>query len=121
MGIQGEGEAAFPLLLKRLQRKAECSWVPGLVLPTLGTEAKARPIKILEEFPLPLLEDHPGFFSIPANQQLWLPVQTHRGCPMECIYCSTATIEGPIMRRRSPAAMVETLSRYLDEQKAPSA
>ena len=114
MGIQGEGEAAFIMLLERLHRKADCSGIPGLVLPDTMIQGKASSIKNLDDFPLPLPNAHPDFFSPFADQQIWLPLQTRRGCPMRCSYCSTGTIEGPILRKRSPGIVIEAVSRYVD-------
>ena len=42
---------------------------------------------------------------------MMIPVQTRRGCPMDCSYCSTATIEGRGLRKRSPEAVVEWIAR----------
>ena len=39
-----------------------------------------------------------------------IPVQSRRGCPLDCIYCSTSIIEGRPVRRRSPAAVVRWLT-----------
>jgi len=35
------------------------------------------------------------------NHEPWIPVQTRRGCPLKCSYCSTSNIEGAILRKRS--------------------
>ena len=43
------------------------------------------------------------------DRNLWMPFQTRRGCPMNCSYCSTAMIEGRIIRKRSPGAAMEEL------------
>jgi radical SAM superfamily enzyme YgiQ (UPF0313 family) len=48
------------------------------------------------------------------DQQIWLPFQTRRGCPMDCSYCSTATIEGKLLRKRSPALVVESLAQFAE-------
>jgi radical SAM superfamily enzyme YgiQ (UPF0313 family) len=114
MGIQGEGEAAFPMLLERLGKKMDLFGIPGLVLPADGIQEKARSINDLDAFPLPLPDALPEFFSAFGGQEIWLPLQTRRGCPMQCSYCSTATIEGRITRKRSPALVVEALSRYVE-------
>jgi radical SAM superfamily enzyme YgiQ (UPF0313 family) len=47
------------------------------------------------------------------TEDFWLPLQTRRGCPMRCSYCSTATIEGIVMRRRSPALVVQEIARLV--------
>ena len=114
MGIQGEGEAAFPMLLEKLGKGMDLSGIPGLVLPSAGVQEKASPINNLDVFPLPLPDAYPEFFPTFADQQLWLPLQTRRGCPMACSYCSTATIEGRILRKRSPEIVVEALARYVE-------
>ena len=114
MGIQGEGEIAFSILLERLSQKADLSGIPGLYLPNQGIQGKVRFTKDLNECPLPF----PGvqqWTSLPSqNEDIWLPFQTRRGCPLNCSYCSTPTIEGKIMRKHSPERVVDTISRYVE-------
>lgn len=113
MGIQGEGERAFTLLLDRLQQKENPAGLPGLVLPGSGTQKTAQFTRNLDAFPLPVPS---GQLSIPGTfngQTVWLPVQTRRGCPMNCSYCSTATIEGRIIRRRSIELAVESVLGFV--------
>jgi radical SAM superfamily enzyme YgiQ (UPF0313 family) len=118
MGIQGEGEAAFVLLLEQLRRKADLSAVPGLYLP--GPDHPEKPPKTpmvtrnLDLFPIPLPNIHLTPHSGINEDQLWIPFQTRRGCPMDCSYCSTATIEGRILRKFSPQTAVEGLRRYVE-------
>jgi radical SAM superfamily enzyme YgiQ (UPF0313 family) len=47
------------------------------------------------------------------DPELWVPVQTGRGCALDCTYCSTPQIEGRLMRRRSPERVVEDVSRLV--------
>jgi radical SAM superfamily enzyme YgiQ (UPF0313 family) len=111
MGIQGEGEAAFAVLLQHIERQGDLSKVPGLYLPGRGMQAKRIYIKNLDKLPLP----DPSLL-MPAGLQkekYWLPFQTRRGCPLNCSYCSTATIEGHLLRQRSPAAVVKELTRWI--------
>ena len=111
MGIQGEGEVAFALLLKQIEQQADLSKVPGLYLPGRGLQAKRTYIKDLDQLPLP----EPSLL-LPADaqkQRYWLPFQTRRGCPLACSYCSTATIEGHLLRQRSPEAVVGELARWV--------
>ncbi len=62
MGIQGEGEAAFLLLLERLSRKTDLSGIPGLYLPESGPSEKPpeKPMitRNLDTFPIPLPNIH---------------------------------------------------------------
>jgi radical SAM superfamily enzyme YgiQ (UPF0313 family) len=111
MGIQGEGEAAVVILLKHIEQQADLSKVPGLYLPGKGLQAKRTYIKDLDQLPLP----EPSLL-LPAGlqkQRYWLPFQTRRGCPLDCSYCSTATIEGHLLRQRSPEAVVGELVRWV--------
>jgi len=118
MGIQGEGEAAFVLLLGQMRRNADLSGIPGLYLPGAGTPEKPpqKPMvtRNLDEFPIPLPNIHLSPHSGIEENQLWIPFQTRRGCPMDCSYCSTATIEGRILRKYSPQKAVEGLRRYAE-------
>jgi radical SAM superfamily enzyme YgiQ (UPF0313 family) len=42
MGIQGEGEIAFPSLLARMEKGADIQGIPGLYLPDQGVQDKRR-------------------------------------------------------------------------------
>jgi radical SAM superfamily enzyme YgiQ (UPF0313 family) len=112
MGIQGEGEKAFPILLDRIQRGVDLSGTPGLYVRSLGLQGKRVYVKNLDTLPLPDTQ----FSSLSAsdNQERWMPVQTRRGCPMNCSYCSTATIEGSSIRKRHPESVIEEIARHID-------
>ncbi|MBW2091968.1 MAG: radical SAM protein [Deltaproteobacteria bacterium] len=114
MGIQGEGEKAFATLLECLSRQDEPSNVPGLHIRGRGLQTKTSPVRHLDEFPLPMPDAHGWLPSGTREQKIWVPFQTRRGCPMDCSYCSTATIEGRNLRSRSPDAVVEALARYVE-------
>lgn len=114
MGIQGEGEIAFITLLKRLSRKTDLSGIPGLYLSDQGIQGKVQFTKDLNGCPLPLPGAQEWTSFIRRNQEIWLPFQTRQGCPLNCNYCSTATIEGKIMRKYSPTRVVEAISRHVE-------
>jgi len=114
MGIQGEGEVAFPILLDKIQRDDDLSDTPGLYLPGRGVQAERAYAKNLDAFPFP--EDHLwSSSSITEDAEFLLPFQTRRGCPMNCSYCSTSTIEGEILRKRAPALVVEEIARQSEK------
>ncbi len=112
MGIQGEGELAFPAFLEQIGKGTDLSGVPGLYLPGLGAQASRIFVKRLDQFPLPT----PDLLwpSLQADQEFWLPVQTRRGCPMNCSYCSTASIEGCHIRKRSPEAVAQWIREWVE-------
>lgn len=107
MGIWGEGEAVFPPLLERITNRAQVSDLPGICLPGRGPKSRS-PARHLDDLPLP--EPELWIPSAPDRRELWVPVQSRRGCPMDCSFCSTGLIEGRSIRRRSPDRVVRWLA-----------
>ena len=109
MGIQGEGETVFPELIERMERGAALSGMPGLYLPGRGLQRKRSFAKNLDTLPLPETD-----LWLPSyeKEELWMPVQTRRGCPLSCSYCCTEVIEGRVIRRHSPNAIVRWIARW---------
>jgi radical SAM superfamily enzyme YgiQ (UPF0313 family) len=114
VGIQGEGESAFLNLLNRLGDKKDLSEIPGLYLPGQKSQKEPDYIKNLTDIPLPLPDVHLSTPSTLKNQEIWIPFQSRRGCPMDCSYCSTATIEGRTIRKHDPKKVVVTISKYTE-------
>lgn len=109
MGIQGEGEKSFVTLLERIEHLTDISEIPGLCLPETGVVKKPDPEKNLDDYPQPLLNLH---LSIPSGfniEEVWFPIQTRRGCAMDCTYCSTASIEGRILRKHSVEYVLDVI------------
>jgi radical SAM superfamily enzyme YgiQ (UPF0313 family) len=108
-GIRGEGEGAFLQLLDCLQQGREPEDVPGLIRPDRPPSPPGDGLR-LGGWPLP----HPGRQLTlpvpPPGQKLWVPVQTRRGCPMRCSYCSTPAIEGERLRCRPVNQVVDHLA-----------
>jgi radical SAM superfamily enzyme YgiQ (UPF0313 family) len=112
MGIQGEGEKAFVMLLEQLERNGDISEIPGLCLPGKGLLKKCRYLKMLDYHPQPHLNAHLLLPSTLKKEDIWFPVQTRRGCAMNCSYCSTASIEGRLLRKHSVAYAVDFIRQY---------
>jgi len=112
MGIQGEGETAFPLLIEALEGSRSLSSLPGLYRRGHGLQGERRFTEDLDRLQLP----DPHLFSTSAyeGEDFWVPVQTRRGCPMRCSYCSTETIEGHALRKRSPEQVVQWIARWVE-------
>ena len=106
IGIRGEGEAAFPALLCWLERGTQSSPPPATYFPN-GSHSPTAFAPALDDFLLP----EPRFWlDFSGSTEMRIPVQTRRGCPLDCIYCSTSLIEGRPVRRRSPELVVEWLT-----------
>ncbi|MBC8320913.1 MAG: cobalamin B12-binding domain-containing protein [Bacteroidetes bacterium] len=108
MGIEGEGEIAFPALLSNLENNSDLSLIPGLHILNRGLQYQRILAKNLDELKLPdtsILSE-----SASKNEEPWIPVQSRRGCALNCSYCSTPGIEGSVLRLRSP----EIVSAWID-------
>ncbi len=111
MGIQGEGETAFVQLLALLDAgRQDLSQVPGLY--RRGEPPPHRRVYEPDLDRLPLAGPELFDPALADNPACYLPFQTRRGCPLGCSYCSTATIEGRRIRRRSPEAVVAALRTW---------
>ncbi len=108
MGIQGEGEGIFPSVVERIEKGAGLSGLPGLYLPGHGLQGERTFVKNLDTLPLP----DTTLFSPSSQEDLWTPVQTRRGCPLNCSYCSTGAIEGWMIRKHSPESIVRWIARW---------
>ncbi len=114
IGVQGEGESVFLDLLERLRDKMDIAEIPGLYLPGQTPRNQSGYVKNLTDITLPLPDVHLSIPSAIKDQGVWIPFQTRRGCPLDCSYCSTATIEGRIIRKHDPEKVVEAIARYVE-------
>ena len=110
-GIEGEGEIAFPALLTRLDNNSDLSGIPGLRIQDQDEAQLKIFAENLDELALP----DTSILSVSASQnhEPWIPVQTRRGCALKCSYCSTSTIEGSILRKRSPEIVAAWLESWV--------
>jgi radical SAM superfamily enzyme YgiQ (UPF0313 family) len=113
MGIQGEGETIFCELLNRLSRGEQPGEMPGLF--QRGTISTTPRIYTRDLDTLPLPDPSLISRSLAGAKDAPVPVQTRRGCPLSCSYCSTPTIEGKRMRWRSPETIVSWIARWVQE------
>ncbi len=113
VGVQGEGEMVFPELLKRLEAGEALEALPGLFLKDKPAAAARTFAQDLDMLPLP----EPSLISrsLSGARDAPVPVQTRRGCPFSCSYCSTPTIEGRLVRWRSPESVVSWIARWVAE------
>ncbi len=105
IGIRGEGEAVFPALLSWLEQGAQSPSPPAAYFPN-GSRSPTAFAFALDDF---LLPEPRLWLDFPGSTEMRIPVQSRRGCPLDCIYCSTSLIEGRPIRRRSPELVVRWL------------
>lgn len=106
IGIRGEGEAAFPALLSWLEHGGQSPPPPSTYFAN-GSHTPTRFAPDLDDFPLP---EPRLWLDFHGSAEFRIPVQSRRGCPLDCIYCSTSAIEGRPVRQRSSESLVKWLT-----------
>ena len=103
-GIIGEGEEALPRLLNEL--------IAGNSPPSLvkGT----RPLNG-DDFATP--QFHPELLDFYQNRSGMANLQSKRGCPHRCSYCTYPELEGRTFRRRPAGAVVDDIERLKRDHK----
>jgi radical SAM superfamily enzyme YgiQ (UPF0313 family) len=107
LGVVGEGEAVFPALLERIARGEGVAGLPGVLVAGQPAPTACHWSSELDDFPLWNPELAAGLD--PASPDLWIPIQSRRGCPNRCSYCATDQIQGPRIRSRSPRRVAEEI------------
>jgi len=113
MGIQGEGEQSFVTLLDRLKNDDDLSSIPGLYHADRGITNPAAAFKKIDQNLFPQPGRHIFALERAGDEVIWFPFQTRRGCPLNCSYCSTSSIEGKITRKRAPCQIIDALAAYV--------
>lgn len=113
MGIQGEGERSFVTLLNRLKNSDDLSNIPGLYHVDQSIANPPTTLKKIDQTAFPLPGRHIKKLEHTGDEIIWLPFQTRRGCPLNCSYCSTPSIEGKTIRKRSPGLIIDAMAAYV--------
>jgi radical SAM superfamily enzyme YgiQ (UPF0313 family) len=93
IGIVGEADASFLLLLEHLDNDKDLSDISNVVIRNKKTY-KAAHLKTIDKLSLPSA-DIDRFISFdPYKSRGAYSVQTKRGCSHKCIYCTYPLIEG---------------------------
>ncbi len=112
----GDGEEVVPGLVRAMEKGGDLKTVPGLVLngskgPVHTGPAPAR--RPLDELPLParhLVKEYSGEYYMNFRRPLAL-VETARGCPFKCNFCSVWKFHESSFREKSPQRVVEELAQ----------
>jgi radical SAM superfamily enzyme YgiQ (UPF0313 family) len=104
-GIRGDGEAAFPELLECLAAGRDPRGIAGVHRVGRTEDGGRARTPDLDRSPLwdPALD---AYAERAKTEEIWVPVQSRRGCPNDCSYCSTALIQGRTLRCRRPGPVV---------------
>ncbi len=105
-GITGEGEESLYRLLKSLETGIPDLGIQGLVWRKDGvTKLNGRDMFIKT----PELSFDPAMVQYYWQKSGMINIQTKRGCPFNCIYCTYPLIEGHNVRNLDPDRILHTL------------
>lgn len=108
-GIEGEGEQPLHQLLEALEKKEPCNEIAALWIGDRANRAGRSYLDCIEVNFEPHLADYYWKHSGMLN------IQTKRGCPHNCIYCSYPVIDGRRVRTMDPDRIIENIKRMKKE------
>lgn len=107
-GIVGEGEVALFELIQALDKGTDLSEIEGLVVMKDGRIHQKERSRFLSTLSLNFDEVSTGYYWEHSGM---LNMQTKRGCPCRCMYCSYPVIDGRKVRMLETDQVVDNLSR----------
>ena len=113
--VIGDGEEVMPALVKAWEKTKDLSAVAGLLInkasgPVQTPVAPAR--ANIDELPMParhLIKEYAGEYYINFRRPLAL-LETARGCPFKCNFCSVWKFHDSTFREKSPERVVKELA-----------
>ena len=111
----GEGEEVMPPMMETLASKGDLAKAPGLMIRNgddLFQTPGCLPRRELDDLALParhLIKDYADHYYINFRKPLAL-VETARGCPYRCNFCSVWKFHEKSFREKSPERVVEELA-----------
>jgi radical SAM superfamily enzyme YgiQ (UPF0313 family) len=110
----GDGEEVMPLLVDALKRGADLETVQGLMINRNGEQKATPPAPMrddLDSLPMParhLIANYAPHYYINFRKPLAL-METARGCPFKCNFCSVWKFHQSTFREKSPERVVAEL------------
>lgn len=117
--LSGEGEIAFGRLLAALEAGDGLEAVPNLVWRSpsgIVENPRAPLVPDLDALPLPAYHLNPFSFAERGE----IAVEAGRGCPYQCVYCSTSRFWGRRFRMKSARRLVDDVRALVEEHDVPS-
>ncbi len=114
--VVGDGEEVMPLLVSAFERTGDLRKVPGLVInaPSGPIDTGHAPARgNVDDLPFParhLIRDYAPEYYINFRRPLAL-LETARGCPFKCNFCSVWKFHESTFREKSPERVVKELEQ----------
>lgn len=124
--IMGEGERRLKLLLDNIDRQEDLSKIDGIAYKN-DNKAVIQPvltyIQNLDSLKFPSYEDidlklyinqaaRYSYYTYPRRFPYAFMISS-RGCPFNCVYCSSKAINGPTIRYRSPESLINEIEELI--------
>ncbi len=109
-GVVGEGEETLPRLLACLEQGGDAAELPGVVIPGCSAFIPPEPVSCIGT-PQRSLFDVARYHREGGMAN----VQTKRGCPFSCSYCTYPNLEGRTVRLRPVAEILAEIRTLVDE------
>jgi anaerobic magnesium-protoporphyrin IX monomethyl ester cyclase len=113
---RGEGELTFLELVRAIDEKTDLRKVAGISFRQKNGQIVhnvfREPIQDLDSLPMPardLLPIEKYRQTIPLSEKICTSVISSRGCPYNCVYCSTSEQWGHKIRHRSAKNVVDEI------------
>jgi radical SAM superfamily enzyme YgiQ (UPF0313 family) len=109
--VLGDGETVFPELLKVLSDGKNLDHVPGVA--TYEPQGFRKKAQFLTSLRSCLMPDFYRWINIKSylSNLSTVPIQSKRGCPYQCIYCTYPMGEGREYRLCEPESVVDAIKR----------
>lgn len=104
--IKGEGEESLYQLIDSLENNKNFSHIEGLIYRENERTIYNKRENFIDKIDLSLDNDFVDYYWENSGM---LNIQTKRGCPYNCIYCSYPVIEGRKVRTLDADKIIETL------------
>lgn len=118
----GEGEVAFPAMIRHIEEGAANPMPPGVFWKengTIQTSGSPEIIKDIDALPTTAYDllnmelyhrvAETDLISRGEKGALTMPIITSRGCPFGCIFCAAHRLNGRYWRGRSPEKVVDEI------------
>lgn len=120
-GFIGEVEDTFPAFLECLEKGKDVSSVEGLLYRKNGTvryTGKHMYMRNLDELPFParhLLPMHKYRLGTMQGRKNFTSIQSIRGCPWKCIFCSSESLNTTSIGMRSPESTIKEMKEVIEK------
>ncbi len=118
-GLRGDGEKNMTEFLFRYGNDIPLDGLPGLIRRDNGKIIDNNPPDFVDNLDiLPFSKEITRFLNIKRyhrSHKVYIPIQTKRGCPLNCIYCTYNRVEGRYFRLRDPQSVADEIEHLVGQ------